>query len=199
MINIIKLNSSEPYKIFQNHYNKALQKNQAGIEAISVSSYCISNNEVDSRYVNLKYINNDQWTFFTNYNSPKATQFKNSNKIAALIYWESINVQIRIKAHIKKTDSKLSDSHFSSREYEKNILAIASEQSKVMNSYDFILEKVKKVSNKNKIIKTRPLYWGGFSFKPYYFEFWEGNKSRINKREQFKIIEGKWHKSYLEP
>ena len=34
-------------------------------------------------------------------------------------------------------------------------------------------------------LKKCPEYWGGFSFTPYYFEFWEGHKSRINKREVF--------------
>ena len=31
----------------------------------------------------------------------------------------------------------------------------------------------------------RPSNWGGYSFKPYYFEFWEGHKSRLNKRNVY--------------
>ena len=44
-----------------------------------------------------------------------------------------------------------------------------------------------------------PDYWGGFIFTPYYFEFWEGHESRINKREIFKKIDGLWKQSYLQP
>ena len=44
-----------------------------------------------------------------------------------------------------------------------------------------------------------PDYWGGFSFVPYYFEFWEGNESRINKRESFILVDDNWNKSNLQP
>ena len=44
-----------------------------------------------------------------------------------------------------------------------------------------------------------PEYWGGFLFKPYYFEFWKGHESRINKREIYKNENNKWIKSFLSP
>ena len=44
-----------------------------------------------------------------------------------------------------------------------------------------------------------PDYWGGFKFKPYYFEFWEGHKSRLNKREIFKLDNNDWTKYFLQP
>jgi len=44
-----------------------------------------------------------------------------------------------------------------------------------------------------------PEYWGGFSFIPYYFEFWVGHESRINKREVFDKTEGIWKHSFLQP
>ena len=48
-------------------------------------------------------------------------------------------------------------------------------------------------------LKNCPDYWGGFAFTPYYFEFWEGHKSRINKRLVFKKIEKNWEKSIIQP
>ena len=45
----------------------------------------------------------------------------------------------------------------------------------------------------------RPSYWGGYSFTPYYFEFWKGHKSRINKREIYKREGDEWMKSFLSP
>ena len=44
-----------------------------------------------------------------------------------------------------------------------------------------------------------PEYWGGYSFIPYYFEFWEGHKSRINKREVYEIKDNKWINYFLQP
>ena len=68
--------------------------------------------EVEARYVNLKYIANNEWIFFSNYNSPKAQQFKSHNQVSVLIFWPSINTQIRMKALISKLLLEFSDEHF---------------------------------------------------------------------------------------
>ena len=137
--------------------------------------------------------------FFSNYNSPKSIQFKSHEQISALIFWNSTNVQIRMKAKIQKTNSKFSDEHFKSRDTTKNLLAILSKQSEPITSYDdFLRNYEKNLSSKSKII-TRPDYWGGFSFSPYYFEFWEGHDSRINKRKFYELKNQEWRGGFLQP
>ena len=103
MIEFNNLNPEIPYQLLKEKYDEALNAGQRGIEAISISSFNKELAEVDSRYVNLKFITNDEFIFFSNYDSPKASAFNSHNQIAALVYWSSINVQIRIKAKIKKT------------------------------------------------------------------------------------------------
>jgi pyridoxine/pyridoxamine 5'-phosphate oxidase len=44
-----------------------------------------------------------------------------------------------------------------------------------------------------------PDYWGGFSFTPFYFEFWHGNESRINKREVFELRDDQWIHFCIQP
>ena len=47
---------------------------------------------------------------------------------------------------------------------------------------------------------VRPNYWGGYAFEPYYFEFWIGNESRINKRNAYILRNNDlWSHSILEP
>ena len=72
MIELIDLNNSEPYSIFEDLYKKAVIKKQKHIEAIAISSFDNKVNSPDSRFVNLKYVINDEWIFFSNYESPKA-------------------------------------------------------------------------------------------------------------------------------
>ena len=67
MIKFLNLNSEKPYIQFKALYQKALENGQKGIEAISVSSYDKASSEVEARYVNLKYIANNEWIFFSNY------------------------------------------------------------------------------------------------------------------------------------
>ena len=198
MIKFNSVNQEIPYLIFKTKYDEALNAGQKGIEAISISSYNKEVNEVESRYVNLKFISNDEFIFFSNYNSPKASSFNSHNQIAALVFWPSINVQIRMNAKIKKTPNEYNQKYFLDRSEEKNALAISSNQSKPIDSYNKVKENYNK-SLKHDDLKKCPEFWGGYSFTPYYFEFWEGHESRLNKREVFKKNDDCWKHSILQP
>jgi pyridoxamine 5'-phosphate oxidase len=199
MISFTDLSKTDPYIIFKSFYDRAIQAKQNNIEAISISSYDKENSEVESRLVNLKYIHKNKWIFFTNYSSPKALQFKNHNQISAIFFWQTINVQIRIKARISKTSSEFSDKHFHSRVNDKNALAISSNQSKKIDSYDDVISKYKTILNDAELLKKRPSNWGGYEFIPYYFEFWEGNELRLNRRKCYEYIDDKWISFFLQP
>ena len=198
MIQFNNLNPEIPYQFLKEKYDEALNAGQRGIEAISISSYNKEISEVDSRYVNLKFISNDEFVFFSNYDSPKAFSFNSHNQIAALVYWPSINVQIRMRAKIKKTSNEYNQKYFFDRSEEKNALAISSNQSKPIDSYNQVKENYNK-SLKNDDLKKCPEFWGGYSFTPYYFEFWEGHESRLNKREAYEKSDDSWNHLILQP
>ena len=199
MIKFINPRTEKPYLHFQLLYEEALANDQRGIEAISVSSYNQEMSEVEARYVNLKYIADNKWIFFSNYNSPKAQQFNAHNQVSVLIFWSSINTQIRMKALISKTSKEFSDEHFKGRSKEKNALAISSNQSKIIDSFDEVEKNFNHALNAITPNAVRPEYWGGFSFTPYYFEFWQGHKNRLNKRHVFEQQDNKWEERLLQP
>ena len=153
---------------------------------------------MESRFVNLKYIEGEEWIFFSNYNSPKAKSFESHDQISAMFYWSTTNVQIRMKANIKETNKERSDEHFQSRQKEKNALAIASNQSQPISSFETVKSKFTETLE-NADLGKRPDYWGGFSFIPYYFEFWRGSDFRLNHRNAFTKVEDGWESSILEP
>ena len=64
MIKFINLSDETPYQKFKEFYHEALNKNQSCIEAVAISSFNSEADEVDSRFVNLKYIAKDEWIFF---------------------------------------------------------------------------------------------------------------------------------------
>ena len=198
MIQFNNLNQEIPYLLLKEKYDEAVDAGQKGIEAISISSYNKEISEVDSRYVNLKFISNDEFIFFSNYNSPKASSFNSHDQIAVLVYWPSINVQIRMRAKIKKTSNECNQNYFFDRSKEKNALAISSKQSKPIDSYGEVKENYNK-SLQNDDLKKCPEFWGGYSFTPYYFEFWEGHESRLNKREVYEKSYDSWKHYILQP
>lgn len=187
-----------PMQMLEEKYNEALSCNQELIQAASVASFSSSSNEVDSRFVNIKYIKDNNIIFFTNYNSPKSKQFIEHDQVALTLFWSKINVQIRIQGKIKKTSRKYNIDYFKKRESQKNVLAIASDQSKEISSYKAMLEKYDTTLMDLNSYEC-PEYWGGFIIEPYKYEFWKGHKNRLNYREEFKLIENKWHQRILQP
>lgn len=198
MIIFLNKSVSKPFLKLKEKYDQAINANQECIEAISISSYNISSQEVNSRYVNLKFIDNNEFIFFTNYNSPKSIEFESHHQIAATFYWASINLQMRLKAKIKKTPKDYNQNYFCNRSPEKNALSISSSQSESIDSYESIIEKYNK-SLETDNLEECPDYWGGYSFTPYYFEFWEGHDLRLNKRYAYKKNGDDWDCFFLEP
>ena len=198
MITFNNLSKETPYKIFKQRYDQSLKACQENIEAIGISSYSNEFKEVNARFVNLKFVNNKEFIFYTNYNSVKAQDFSSHNQITALIYWHKIDLQIRMKANIKKTSKDFNNKYFSERDSNKNALAISSDQSKPISSYEDI-EKNYFKSLQSDNLNQCPDYWGGFAFTPYYFEFWEGHESRLNKRLVYEIKNNEWIDYILQP
>jgi pyridoxamine 5'-phosphate oxidase len=199
MIKFLNLNTEKPYIQFKALYQEALENGQKGIEAISVASYDKVSSEVEARYVNLKYIANNEWIFFSNYHSPKANQFESHSQVSILIYWASINTQIRMKAKIYKTSIEFSNEHFQSRTKEKNALAISSNQSQVIGSFEEVAKNFQETLEYMTPETVRPDFWGGYSFVPYYFEFWQGHENRLNKRHVFEQQDKAWEEKLLQP
>jgi pyridoxamine 5'-phosphate oxidase len=198
MIQFNNINQEMPYQLLKDKYDEAVDAGQKVIEAISISSYNKEQSEVDSRYVNLKFIINEEFIFFSNYDSPKASSFISHDQIAALVYWPSINVQIRMRAKIKRTTDEFNQTYFFNRSEEKNALAISSNQSKPIDTYNQVKVNYNK-SLKNDDLKKCPEFWGGYSFTPYYFEFWKGHESRLNKREIYEKSDDSWKHLILQP
>tara|TARA_B100000401_G_scaffold265890_1_gene181023 strand:+ start:549 stop:1145 length:597 start_codon:yes stop_codon:yes gene_type:complete len=198
VIEFKNLNQETPYLLFKEKYDEAFNAGQKNIEAISIASFNKEKNEVDSRFVNLKIIDHDNFIFFSNYNSPKSLAFESHNQVSVNIYWPVINLQIRMKAKISKKERSYNQAYFLKRSAEKNALAISSDQSKSISSYDLVVKNYNEVK-KDMDLKECPEYWGGFTFKPYEIEFWEGNSFRLNKRNMYKLVDDTWHHNILQP
>lgn len=201
MINFISIDKSEPLLYFKKLYEEAHSLKQEYIEAICISSYNKNINKVRSRFVNLKYVKEDKFYFFSNYESQKSKDFLSNNQVSITIFWSKTNTQIRIEGCVHRATQEESDSHFKGRSIEKNALAISSMQSKKIASYEDVNKKYIKTINsiKNKSSINRPVYWGGFYVKPNKIEFWEGHENRINKRQEYKKLDSGWSKYFLEP
>ena len=185
---------------FQDFYLRAEDAGQPFTEA-----GCISSVDQDGaphgRYVNFKYFFEDNLIFFSSYTSNKALDFEKNKKVAINFWWPSIDVQIRAEGMISQCPIKFSDEHFYGRERGKNIAAIASDQSKPIDSYAMLEDKyehIKSLIESGELEEVRPENWGGYQVKVNFFEFWEANKDRLNFRECYKKSGEEWKKFFLQ-
>ena len=98
--------------------------------------------------------------------------------------------QVIIKGKAEKTSVNISDGYFDSRPEGSRIGAIASEQSSVVPSREYLDERLKTVEKdfEGKEIQ-RPEHWGGYLVRPVTVEFWQGRPNRMHDRVRFIIQE----------
>lgn len=153
-----------------------------------------------SRVVYLRSINEEGMIFYTNYNSQKAKNISNSNKIALTFFWVELERQIRIEGLVSKVSEELSDKYFSARPRESQIGAWASNQSEMIGSREELEKNVKFFTEKFATMEVpRPPFWGGYLINPVKFEFWQGRPNRLHDRLVYSRIASDWKISRVAP
>ena len=154
-----------------------------------------------ARTVLLKEYSVDGFKFFTNYNSFKGIQLAENPKACLLFFWKELERQVRITGLVSKVPDQESDEYFYSRPHQSQVGAVASPQSQIIKSRDWLDDHYELLLNeaKNTSVK-RPAHWGGYNVKPVMIEFWQGRTSRLHDRLQYSLNdEGKWQIVRLAP
>ncbi|MGQ1785811.1 pyridoxamine 5'-phosphate oxidase [Saccharicrinis sp. GN24d3] len=150
-----------------------------------------------SRMVLLKNIdkNGGLW-FFTNYNSKKGSDLKENNNAAVNFFWPGLERQIRVTGVVEKISEVESEAYFNSRPFDSQVSAIASPQSRVVESREQLEHWFKEA--KAQEIK-RPVNWGGYALLPAEIEFWQGRPGRLHDRIRYRLIKDEWVRERLAP
>ena len=197
----IEFNTLEdnPIQYFMNWFADALVVNKDEANACVLSTISALNTP-SSRVVLLKEVNENGFTFFTNYISSKAKDIEHNNNVALNFYWPELERQVRISGVAKKISAKESDAYFKSRPRESQMGAWVSEQSKAIKLYYNFSDSLNKLESKFKGKEIeRPLHWGGYCVVPTIVEFWQGRPSRLHDRLVYELDGEIWNKKRLAP
>ena len=153
------------------------------------------------RMVLLKEIESNAFIFYTNYNSVKANEIVESGNAAMVIHWKSLRRQVRVRGKIEKTSSDQANKYFVSRSLNSRYGAIASDQSKPLDSREILLRRVNEVAEQEGQNPKRPENWGGFKIIPFEIELWADGEDRLHDRFRyiFKSELKNWSKQRLYP
>jgi len=172
--------TEEPITLFQHWISEAITfSNDANAFVLSTVN---SNGVPSSRVLLLRGVTEKGFCFFTNYASRKSQEIEVNPNVCMNFFWPNMERQVRINGSISRLSEQESDDYFNSRPYESRIGAWCSPQSQVIESREFLENKIQVFKNKYPNEVPRPKNWGGYSIVPNEIEFWQGRASRLHDR-----------------
>lgn len=192
------LNNS-PFLQFNNWFEQAQHAQVNEPNAMSIATVN-EKGEPSVRTVLLKIFDDNGFVFFTNYNSAKAQDIEQNNSVALLFAWLDLERQIRISGKAEKISQAESFAYFTSRPKGSQLGAWISPQSKIIESRDFLKQKLAEMKSKFSSGKIPlPSAWGGYRIIPEKFEFWQGRSSRLHDRFVYQKEGENWNINRLAP
>lgn len=158
-------------------------------------------NKPSARIVYLREFSDNQFYFYTNYESRKAQHIEENQFVALTFFWPELERQIRIEGFVlKKAETEKSDAYFNARPQDSKIGAWSSPQSKVLKGREELNQYIEQNKTKfeNKEI-PRPEFWGGYIIQATYYEFWQGRKNRLHDRITYTLENNNWKIERLAP
>jgi len=190
----------DPMKQFAKWWKQAIKSNLEEANAMTLAT-ASPDGLPSARIVLLKDFSEKGFTFFTNYNSFKGQQLAENPKACLVFFWKELERQVRITGLVEKISDEASSEYFYSRPVDSQLGAIASPQSQVIESREWLDERFKQLKNKKEDSNIqRPSNWGGYIVKPVIIEFWQGRPNRLHDRLQYTLQENaEWKMERLAP
>jgi pyridoxamine 5'-phosphate oxidase len=192
---------NEPFQLFERWFKEAKEKEPRDPNAMALSTVD-AQGFPDVRMVLLKSADRQGFVFYTNADSAKGRQLEANARAAIVLYWKSLNRQIRARGIIEQVSDAEADAYFQSRDRGARLGAWASEQSRPLPDRLALEKRIAEFALKYGVGEVpRPAHWRGYRLKPLAIEFWRDRPFRLHDRSVFTRAEpgAEWSKSRLYP
>jgi pyridoxamine 5'-phosphate oxidase len=154
------------------------------------------------RMVLLKGVDQQGFTFFTNYGSRKGRELRENPHAALVFHWAELERQVRVTGIVNKVSREESEAYFQTRPLRSRLGAIASRQSTVLPHRQELEARMSELEREYAGDRPVPMPedWGGYRLNPDSIEFWQGRRSRLHDRLLYTLNEsGGWVIARLSP
>lgn len=189
----------DPFALFSAWYEEAKAAEINDPDAMALATAALDR-QPSVRMVLLKGHGPGGFTFYTNADSRKGAELAANPHAALLFHWKALRRQVRIEGTIEEVSPAEADAYFASRSRDSQLGAVASDQSRPLDSratFEARYEEVKRQYEGSDV--PRPPRWTGFRVKPRLMEFWTDRPHRLHERRLFTRTAGGWDEGLLYP
>ena len=193
---------AEPFALFHQWFGDAVKTEQPPVEANAMTLATVdARGRPHCRVLLLKGLDEQGFTFFTNYTSAKGQQLAERPFAAMTFFWPTLERQVRIEGQVVKVTAQESDAYYQVRPLGSRIGAWASPQSQVIADREALAELLEATELRFSDTQPHcPEHWGGYRLVPDYWEFWQGRASRLHDRIAYRLqADGSWQRERLAP
>lgn len=153
-----------------------------------------------ARIVLLKHFDHQGFCWYTDSRSRKGQEMQANPQAALLFHWRDISRQVRVHGQVSQLPADNAESYFQSRPEGSRFSAAASHQSSEIASRATLEEEVARLRAEHPDGQVpRPEPWLGYRLSPEYFEFWQGQDTRMHDRIVYKPSNDGWDMARLAP
>ena len=152
-----------------------------------------------SRAVLLKALEDEQFVFYTNYQSRKSSHLDQNPNTCMHFPWFALQRQVIVTGKVEKIEADRAEEYFLSRPLESKLGAWASRQSELVDSRESLEKAYLEMHEKFGDNPPKPPHWGGFALIPETIEFWQGGPSRLHDRFMYSLENNHWTVQRLNP
>lgn len=189
-----------PIAFFTQWFAEAQRAEITEVNAMTLAT-CGKDNVPHARIVLLKGLEDNEFLFYTNYNSSKGLDISHNNNVSLVFFWKELERQVRIQGTATKVDATINEQYFHTRPRGSQLGAWTSPQSQPIPNRSTLDDNYIRYEQQfaDKEIPC-PEHWGGYAVTPNSIEFWQGRSNRIHDRIIFnRGGNGSWNKSRLAP
>ncbi|GGU67371.1 pyridoxine/pyridoxamine 5'-phosphate oxidase [Pseudomonas laurentiana] len=192
---------SEPFVLFHQWFAEAVKTEQPPVEANAMTLATVdADGRPHCRVLLLKGLDEQGFTFFTNYDSAKGMQLLYNPYGAMTFFWPALERQVRIEGKVVKVSPQESDAYYQVRPLGSRLGAWASPQSQVIADRAELEALLKDTEQRFSDSQPHcPEHWGGYRLLPDRIEFWQGRPSRLHDRLNYRLVNGNWVRERLAP
>jgi pyridoxamine 5'-phosphate oxidase len=175
---------NDPLVLFDAWLKEVIESEMPDPNAMTLATVD-ANHQPSQRIVLLKGRPNDQFVFFTNYESNKAKDVQSNAKVSLHFPWYALERQVMVLGNISKISDQENDAYFGSRPKQSQVGAYVSKQSQVLSSKEELVDAYQAMLAEytDKYV-PRP-NWGGYVVSPHTIEFWQGGSARLHDRIRY--------------